>query len=69
MLALAEQMDMHYADVNQLGNVTLDDSYLQKHIDKILALPLVNVEAIKKAQFKVAIDCVNSTEAYLYLHY
>jgi phosphomannomutase len=41
--------------------VTLDNSYLQKHIDQILALPLVDVRAIKAANFKVAIDCVNST--------
>ncbi|RYE16411.1 MAG: phosphoglucosamine mutase, partial [Sphingobacteriales bacterium] len=45
------------------GKVTADDSYLQKHIDLILALPLVDVDAIKKADFKVVIDCVNSTGA------
>lgn len=61
VLALAEDSDLVYADVNDLGKVTLDDSYLQKHIDKILELPLVDVEAIKKAGFKVVIDCVNST--------
>jgi phosphomannomutase len=47
--------------VNDLGKVIKDDSYLQKHIDMILALPLVDVEAIKAANFKIAIDCVNST--------
>ena len=52
---------MTFADVNQLGSITLDDTYLQKHIDKILALPLVDVEAIRKAKFKIAIDCVNSS--------
>ena len=52
---------LKFADVNQLGNVTYDDSYLQKHINKILALPLVNIEAIRKAKFKIAIDCVNSS--------
>jgi len=44
-----------------LGKVVLDDSYLQKHIDVILALPLVDVKAIAAADFKVVIDCVNST--------
>ena len=61
VLALAEDADLTYADVMELGKVTLDDSYLQKHIDKILDLPLVDKEAVKKAGFKVAIDCVNST--------
>jgi phosphomannomutase len=61
VLEIAENSDFIYADVNDLGKVINDDSYLQKHIDKILALPLVNVEAIKKANFKIAIDCVNST--------
>ncbi len=61
VLEIAENSDFIYADVNDLGTVTNDDSYLQKHIDKVLALPLVDVAAIKKANFKVAIDCVNST--------
>ncbi|MFD2162633.1 phosphoglucosamine mutase [Paradesertivirga mongoliensis] len=61
VLDLAEQLDMEFADVNQLGKVILDDSYLQKHIDKVLALPLVDVEAIRNARFRVAIDCVNSS--------
>ena len=61
VLELAERTDLVFADVNQLGKVTNDDSYLQKHINKILAMPLVKVDAIRKAKFKVAIDCVNST--------
>ena len=61
VLEIAENSDFIYADVNDLGKVTQDDSYLQKHIDKILALPLVDVAAITKADFKVVIDCVNST--------
>lgn len=61
VLALAEQPDMVFAGVNQLGKVTYDDSYLQKHIDKILALPLVDAKAIKQANFKIAVDGVNST--------
>ncbi len=61
ILAMAENTDLEYADVNDLGKVVYDDSYLQKHIDKVLALPLVDVEAIRKADFKVVIDCVNSS--------
>ena len=61
VLALAEDSDLSFADVDSLGKVTYDDSYLQKHIDKVLALPLVDVEAIRAAKFKVAVDAVNST--------
>jgi len=61
VLAIAEAGNFKYADVNDLGTVNCDQDYLQKHIDKILALPLVDKEAIAKANFKIAIDCVNST--------
>lgn len=61
VLDLAERADFDFADVNDLGKVVVNDTYLQKHIDAILALPLVDVEAIKAANFKIAIDCVNST--------
>jgi phosphomannomutase len=61
VLEIAENADFAFADVNDLGKVITNDTYLQKHIDIILALPLVDVEAIKKANFKIAIDCVNST--------
>ncbi|WP_074493127.1 phosphoglucosamine mutase [Mucilaginibacter polytrichastri] len=61
VLEIADNSDFNYADVNDLGTVTLDDTYLQKHIDAILALPLVDKEAIAKADFKIVIDCVNST--------
>jgi phosphomannomutase len=61
VLDIAESSSFTYADVNDLGKVIYDDSYMQKHIDQILALPLVDVNAIAKADFKVVIDCVNST--------
>ena len=61
VLEMAERADFSFAEVNDLGKVTYDDSYLQKHIDAILALPLVDVELIRQANFKIAIDCVNST--------
>ena len=61
VLEIAERADFSFAEVNDLGKVIYDDSYLQKHIDVILALPLVDIELIRKANFKIAIDCVNST--------
>jgi phosphomannomutase len=61
VLAIAEDNDLTFAEVDKIGKVTTDDSYLQKHIDKILALPLVDAEAVRKANFKVVIDCVNSS--------
>ncbi len=61
VLEIAESSAFKYADVNDLGNVYNDNNYLQEHIDQILALPLVDVDAITRADFKVVIDCVNST--------
>lgn len=60
MLALAAKEDFRFADVDHLGKVITDTTYIQKHIDSVLKLDLVDVEAIKAANFKVAIDCVNS---------
>lgn len=61
VLEIAESGNFIYADVNDLGTVNSEDNYLKKHIDKILALPLVDKDAIAKADFKIVIDCVNST--------
>ncbi|MGI4020954.1 MAG: phosphoglucosamine mutase [Janthinobacterium lividum] len=61
VLELAESGEIIFAEVNHLGKVIADDSYLQKHIDLILALPLVDAEAIQKANFKIVVDAVNST--------
>src|ERR1700712_4642805 len=61
VLEFAEDTEGQFAEVDDLGTVTNNDTYLQKHIDKILALPLVDINAIKAAGFKVVIDCVNST--------
>lgn len=59
VLRIAEAEDFVYADVDNLGKVTIKD-YSDKHIQAVLDLPLVDIEAIKAANFKVAIDCVNS---------
>ena len=61
VLEMAGDAHLTFAEVDDLGSERLDNTYLQKHIDKILSLPLVDVEAIRKAQFRVAIDCVNSS--------
>ena len=61
LLEIIESGDFFYSDVKKLGAYRTDDSFIEKHIQKILELPLVDVAAIKKAGFKVAIDCVNST--------
>jgi phosphomannomutase len=61
VLEIAESSDFSYADVENLGTVITDNTYMQKHIDQILALPLVDVEAIAKANFNIVVDAVNST--------
>ena len=60
VLSIAAAEAFEFADIDHIGHYTKDDSYDQKHIDSVLALDLVDVEAIRKAGFKVAIDCVNS---------
>ncbi|NLZ95132.1 MAG: phosphoglucosamine mutase [Bacteroidales bacterium] len=59
ILKLAEEEDFCFAEVDDIGKVTEKD-YLDAHIQEVLDLELVDVEAIKKANFNVAIDCVNS---------
>jgi phosphomannomutase len=61
LLEIAETASFNFAEVDDLGTITNDNSYLQKHIDAVLKLPLVNIEAIKNANFSVVIDAVNST--------
>ena len=61
VLDLAEQEAFEFADVNELGTYSRDETAMQKHIEAILKLPLVDVAAIKAKNFSVAIDCVNST--------
>ncbi len=60
ILKIAEAENFVFAEVDQIGRLITDNSYTQKHIDHVLALDLVDVDAIRKANFKVAIDCVNS---------
>ena len=60
VLRIAEAEAFDYAGIDRLGSYTEDLSYNEKHIERVLALDLVDVEAIRKAGFRVAIDCVNS---------
>jgi phosphomannomutase len=60
VLKIAAEESFEFAEVDELGKLTEDFTYNKKHIDSVLALKLVDVEAIKAANFSVAIDCVNS---------
>lgn len=60
VLRIAEAEAFEYADVDHIGKYTENNTYNQKHIDSVLALKLVDVEAIRKADFHVALDTVNS---------
>jgi phosphomannomutase len=61
VLAIAAEERYHFAEVDDLGIVTKDNSYMQKHIDAILALPLVDAKAIQAANFSIVVDAVNSS--------
>lgn len=61
ILVLAEKEDFEFAEVDNLGEITKNDSYIDIHIDEVLELPLVDAETIKKAGFKVVVDGVSST--------
>jgi len=61
MLDIAEREDFNFIDVNQLGLVTYDKTSLARHIEAIIAMPLVDRKAIAEKNFKIVIDCVNST--------
>ena len=60
VLRIAEAEEFEFADVDHLGQVLVDQTYDQKHIEHVLGLELVDVEAIKAAHFRVVIDAVNS---------
>ena len=61
ILDIAENENINFSEVDDLGKITSNQAYIDLHIDEILDLPLVDVEAIKKAKFKVVVDGVNST--------
>lgn len=61
LLKTAESQSFSFEKVMSLGTYSQDDTYIEKHIDKILKLDLVDVPAIKKKNFKIVVDAVNST--------
>lgn len=63
VLKIAEAEAFHFVTVDKLGTITPDNSYMQKHIDAILAYPLVDAAAIAKHQYKIVVDAINSSGA------
>ncbi|WP_299442005.1 phosphoglucosamine mutase [uncultured Aquimarina sp.] len=61
ILDIAENDDYSFAEVDDLGSITANDTYIDKHIEEVLNLSLVNVEIVREAGFKVVVDAVNST--------
>jgi phosphomannomutase len=61
MLKIAEKEDFDFSQVNKLGKYEKKEGYIQKHIDQILKLPLVDIAAIQNRGFRVVVDAVNST--------
>ena len=60
VLAIAEAEDFTFASVDELGGYTENHDMNRRHVDAVLAMGLVDVEAVRQAGFKIAIDCVNS---------
>lgn len=60
ILRLAEHEDFDFAEVDEMGTLLSEESYLDDHIQAVLALPAVDVEAIRRANFRAAFDSVNS---------
>lgn len=63
VLSRAQTEALGFAIVDKLGAITKNDNYLQKHIELVLNYPLVNKATIEKKEFKVVVDCINSTGA------
>ena len=61
ILEIAEAEAFDFSDVDSLGTIVENDAYMDIHIDEVLNLPLVDVAAVKAAQFKVVVDGVNSS--------
>ena len=61
ILEIAEAEAFDFSDVDDLGEIMINDAYMDIHIDEVLNLPLVDVDAVKAAKFKVVVDGVNSS--------
>ena len=65
ILNLAEKNNFSFVEADKLGSYNLDNSFNNLHIEKVLNLDLVNVELVKKSNFKVVLDAVNSTGGFM----
>src|SRR6186713_14254 len=63
VLEKASKEDFAFATVDKVGSYTVNDTYIQRHIDAVVNYRLVNVEDIRKKKYKVVVDVVNSTGA------
>ncbi len=63
VLELAADENFSFVSVDKLGTVTVDETYMQKHIDAIVNYPLVNAKAIAKQDYRIVVDAINSTGA------
>ena len=61
ILKIAEEDSSIFAEVDELGSYTKNSTYMQRHVEEVLKLDLVDVKAIQNANFKVVVDAVNST--------
>ena len=61
ILKIAESEDFNFAEVDDLGEITSNDAFMDIHVDEVLSMELVDVEAVKAAKFKVVVDAVNSS--------
>ena len=60
VLAMSEEEDYDYPAIDAIGHVLSREDFNDEHIRRVLALPLVDVEAVRKRRFKVVVDAVNS---------
>lgn len=63
IIDLIAERAITFADVDDLGTIRHDDTYIKKHIDRITAMPDVDVDAIARQKYHVVVDCINSTGA------
>ncbi len=61
ILKIAETDSYVFSEVDDLGSITINETYIEKHIEAVLNLSLVDIEKVKQAKFKVVVDAVNST--------
>ncbi len=60
VLDMAEKEDFNYADVDHMGQITIDDSFDDRHVQAVLDLKLVDIDAIRQSRFTVCVDSINS---------